>query len=118
VSQSIPRTHGQSMRQSRFDRATARSDEQARLGNLPRVVRTDATATVWAVCSRGEAGHVHLVTESASGEMSCECVATGPCWHLRHVSRALAGEIGTLAPKPRIDISALMNINLHGRRSS
>lgn len=118
MSQSIPRTHRQSMRQSMLDRATARSDEQARLGNLPRVVRQSPRETVWAVCSRGEAGHVHLVTEHASGELTCECVASGPCWHLRHVHRAIGGEIGTLAPRPRVDISHLMHINLTGGRSS
>jgi hypothetical protein len=94
--------------QAFLDRSKAKSDEQARAGNLPRRVRTNAYETIWAVSSRTEGGQYWLVTESKQGELACDCYASGRCWHVYHVSRALAGEIGRLehTPRPAINVSA------------
>ena len=82
-------------------RATAKSDEQARAGNLPRLVRADVERRVWAVGSRTEGGTYWLLAEQADGQVFCDCPALGPCWHQLHLSRALSGEVGVLAPQRR-----------------
>lgn len=82
-------------------RATAKSQEQAQLGNLPRLVRDDVERRIWAVGSRTEGGAYYLVAEQRDGQLFCDCPALGPCWHQLHLSRALDGEIGTLTPTRR-----------------
>lgn len=79
-----------------LDRATAKSDEQARAGNLPRVVRRGFGEVIWCVASRTEGGVYYLLRESDEGEITCDCPASVLCWHRVHVGRALAGVIGTL----------------------
>lgn len=117
-----PRTPAR--RQAMLDRASAKSAEQVAANNLPRVLRRSdretggeqGRTTVWAVASRTEAGVIYLVTESAAGELDCDCPAECLCWHKVHVSRALAGEIGHLdTPRPRLSVS-LTDINIYGRR--
>ena len=115
----ITATLSPSRRRALLDRALAKSAEQVAANNLPRLLRRTPGGQVWAVASRTEGGVIHLVDESAQGELVCDCCASHHCWHLMHVSRALSGEIGHVAARPpRLDISSLMDINLTGRRSS
>jgi hypothetical protein len=99
-----------------MDRSIAKSDEQCRAGNLPRVARRNAVETVWTVASRTEGGVYYLLTENRDGELSCDCPADR-CWHKVHVARAIAGEIGTLERKPRpaVEVSAAF---LSGKRGA
>ena len=85
-----------------FDRALVKSDEQARVGNLPRLVRSFTTdegeRQVWSAASRTTGGAVYLLdtltTPAGTVEAMCDCQALGHCWHITHTERAIAGEIG------------------------
>jgi hypothetical protein len=91
---------------STYLRALAKSDEQARTGNLPRLVeRTGSGLTrTFAVGSRGSANLYLVSISSPSHEedyyAGCECAAGKVprlCWHVVHVVRALDGTIGSFA---------------------
>lgn len=97
--------------QALFDRSLAKSDEQARAGNLPRLLRhTPAGEPVYSVASRTTGGAVYLLVVEAGGAVTCDCQAAGYCWHRHHVERAIAGEIGqvVVTPRPIVGITAAM----------
>jgi len=105
------RVRTESQMQAMFDRATTKSDEQARVGNLPRLVRYNEDGEpIYAVTSRTTSGSVYLVHVDRANYLTCECEATGWCWHRTHVQRARGGEIGT------IDLAALRARVLHMTR--
>jgi len=94
------RDYSPARNQALRDKARAKSLEQVALNNLPRLVRDDVAGEAWSVHSRTN-GDVWIVTlDRDTGEMWCTCPA-GQCWHLAHVQRARAGEIG-FWPLPRV----------------
>jgi hypothetical protein len=87
--------------QALFDRSLAKSDEQARAGNLPRLLRHNAAGdAVFSVASRTTGGAIYLLVAEPNG-VACDCQALGYCWHVAHVERAIAGEIGMVIVQPR-----------------
>jgi hypothetical protein len=91
-------------------RQLERSEEQARLGNLPRLLHQDAVLgpegqfrAVYGVRSRTPSPTkaqpaIYLVQVAGDG-VTCDCQAGRAglqCWHVLHVRRARAGTIGTL----------------------
>lgn len=101
-----PRVRTQEQVQRRLDKARSKAHEQARLGNLPYLMRSNETTTVFNVHSRTSGGAVYTVTlDHLSGESTCDCDAPGWCWHRSAVECAMAGEIGsvdtTRRPLPR-----------------
>jgi hypothetical protein len=97
-----PRVRTPAQVQAVFDRALAKSAEQAAFGNLPRLIRAYDTPEgqhqTWAVASRRQGGAIYLlnVLVPATGgvaELECDCRAHGWCWHRTHLERALAGQI-------------------------
>lgn len=101
-------------------RGLAKSDEQARARNLPRLLgrgalADEATGEVigrrleYSVASRTTGGTVYIVfVELPTGEkprVRCTCAGGEvgvDCWHRLHVMRALAGHIGQLV-LPEVD---------------
>ena len=111
-----PRVRTESALHATFDRSLAKSDEQARAGTLPRLIRQGAGYAVWSVSSRTVGGSVYLVEAALNGDTGCDCQAAGWCWHRTHVERAQAGHIGAFVlahPTPLPAISAAM---LAGKR--
>jgi hypothetical protein len=91
-------------RRTFFDRMIAKSEEQVRAGNLPRILRSLPQAPngdlvqVWSVASRQTAGEIHIVevvqpTDGREVTLRCDCPAEHHCWHQAHVLRALNGEV-------------------------
>jgi hypothetical protein len=92
-------------RRTSFDRMIAKSEEQVRAGNLPRLLRTlpqqpnGDVIQVWSVGSRLTAGEIHIVevcqptTDGRALVARCDCPAERHCWHQAHVLRALNGEV-------------------------
>ncbi|MCC6627136.1 MAG: hypothetical protein IT340_07005 [Chloroflexi bacterium] len=87
-----------------FDRMIAKSEEQVRAGNLPRLLRTlpeqpnGDVVQVWSVGSRQTAGEIRIVetyqpTDGRPLLTRCDCPAERHCWHQAHVLRALNGEV-------------------------
>jgi hypothetical protein len=110
-----PKVRTESQLQATFDRALAKSAEQAQAGNLPRLLHTfdmdDGQRQVWSVASRTLGGTVYLLdtltSPTGAVDVLCECPSSGWCWHRTHVERAIAGEIGHFAvpaapPPPRL----------------
>lgn len=91
-------------RRTAFDRMVAKSEEQVRAGNLPRLLRVlpqqpnGDVIEVWSVGSRQTAGAIHIVevslhTDGRPPSAACDCPAERYCWHKVHVLRALNGEV-------------------------
>ena len=103
-------------RDAAYLRAQAKSDEQARAGNLPRLVKVQhgadtlggaAGAWTFTVAGRGD-GSIYIVAVAGSLvepfpqaapalAVACSCPAGRVprlCWHVVHVLRALDGAIG------------------------
>jgi hypothetical protein len=91
-------------RRAAFDRMVAKSEEQVRAGNLPRLLRVlpqrpnGDVIEVWSVGSRQTAGEIHIVevslhTDGRPPSVTCDCPAERYCWHMVHVLRALNGEV-------------------------
>lgn len=89
---------------TRFDRMIAKSEEQTRAGNLPRLLRTlpqqpnGDLVQIWSVSSRTVAGEIHIVevaqpTDGRPPLITCDCPAVEYCWHQMHVLRAMNGEV-------------------------
>lgn len=89
--------------QTSIDRATARALEQARLGNLPTLISSDADAAqtwqVWSVSSRTTDGSIYVVDLYADIDglrtiCSCEAgKASRICWHRAASRLACLGDI-------------------------
>ncbi len=88
----------------RFDRMIAKSEEQTRAGNLPRMLRllpqqpNGDLVQIWSVSSRTVAGEIRIVevtqpTDGRAPSVTCDCPASEHCWHQVHVLRALSGEV-------------------------
>ena len=86
-----------------FDRMVAKSEEQTRHGNLPRLLRvlagerTVGLTQIWSVASRTVSGEIRIVEvtwppDGGKRTLTCDCPATGHCWHRVHVLRALDSE--------------------------
>jgi hypothetical protein len=91
-------------RRTSFDRMVAKSEEQVRAGNLPRLLRilpqppSGAAVQVWSVGSRQTAGEIHIVevtlpTDGRPSATACDCPSERHCWHQIHVLRAINGEV-------------------------
>ncbi len=103
---STTRVRTQAQVQAALDKALLKSDEQARQGNLPRLLRTFDERQVWSVASRMTGGTYYEVQANvgpaadAEIELLCECPSQGWCWHRTHVERAILGEIGRIVVPP------------------
>jgi len=69
-------------------RAQAKAHEQARVGNVPTLIRQrftgDALVELWSVGSRTQGGTVYLIDlchDAAGVETLCDCPAADGCWH-------------------------------------
>ena len=84
-----PVAQGQRTReQAARERAQAKAVEQARVGNVPTLIRQrftgDALVELWSVGSRTSGGTVYLVDlrHDADGISTlCDCPAADCCWH-------------------------------------
>jgi len=116
------RVRTQAQVQATLDRALVKSDEQARIGNLPRLVRSfstpDGVRQVWSVSSRTTGGVIYmldtLVGTTGVVESLCECQATGWCWHRSHVERAIDGAIGAFVMPPTMPRPRYGNVDVFG----
>lgn len=93
-------------RRTFFDRMVAKSEEQVRAGNLPRLLRVlprqpnGEAIQVWSVGSRQTAGEIHIVEVNQptdGGDLAtvvrCDCPSERHCWHQVHILRAMNGEV-------------------------
>ncbi len=104
----------------RFDRMIAKSEEQTRAGNLPRMLRllpqqpNGDLVQIWSVSSRTVAGEIRIVevtqpTDGRAPSVTCDCPASEHCWHQMHVLRAINGEVPFYrTPERTLDATRLL----------
>lgn len=99
---SLPRATSMTIsQQARIDRANAKALEQARAGNVPTALSARAWSngrTTWryGVASRTSGGSVWLVDltdDHGVVTTTCDCPATGVCWHRAATRLAYMGQL-------------------------